>query len=82
MDREKFRKTVEDGIRRKKNFMIIKLISFECSNPTIVIFQREDIIPMSRDYEHYFNYDFSECGYKIEDILMTSNLNELSWFAY
>lgn len=84
MDKEKFLNVVEDGIRRGKKFMIVKILSSSNLNPKLVIVQGADIIQTAKTYARITSSDlrFYDTDDRIEDVLMTNNLNELSWFAY
>ncbi len=84
MSKEEFKKIVNEGIDRSKNFMVVKIQSFERSNPTIVIIQGEDIGKTAKSYLDLTaeGMVFQDSLDVITDVLLTSNLNDLSWFAY
>lgn len=84
MNKQKFKRIIDEGISRNKNFMAIKLKGEKDVNPRVVIIQGEDIKPTKERYLRVTddNMIFKDTGDKIEDVLLTNNLNDLSWFAY
>lgn len=89
MTKDKFTQIVNDGINRDKNFMVVKIETEGNSAPEIIINPSENYTPKIKYYLGAYNDDMElikakESGkiIKITDVLMTSNLNDLSWFAY
>ena len=84
MSKDEFKKVVEEGLERNKNFMVTKIKSIDKFNPVIVIVQSDDIIQRATSYLKLTdaNLVFLDTGDQIIDVLMTSNLSDLLWFAY
>lgn len=84
MNKQKFKQIVEEGIARRRNFMVVKIREVKAVAPKIVIVQDVDVKLTVGEYLKATNDDmvFTKTGNKIEDVLFTSNLNDLSWFAY
>ena len=64
--------------------MVVKIKGLDNLHPTIVIVQNEDILRKVKSYSKLTNDNmmFEDTGDQIIDVLMTNNLNDLSWFAY
>ena len=84
MRKVEFKNIIKDGIDRNKNFMVVKMKGEKDVNPRVVIIQGEDITPTRERYLRATDDDmiFKDTGDKIEDVLLTNNLNDLSWFVY
>lgn len=84
MNKQIFKQIIRAGIARNKNFMAVKMKGEKDVNPRIVIIQGEDIEPTRERYLRVTddNMIFKDTGDKVEDVLLTNNLNDLSWFAY
>lgn len=89
MTKQKFNDIVNDGLKRNKNFMIVKIETEENPAPEIIINSSENFNAKIGYYCGAYNDNMElikakESGktIKIIDVLMTSNLNDLSWFAY
>lgn len=81
MRKAEFKKIIKEGINRNRNFMVVKIETE--GNPA------ENFDQKIKYYDKAYNEDMElikakESGktIKITDALMTSNLNDLSWFAY
>ncbi len=89
MCKSEFLKIVDEGIARNKNFMVIKIATEGNPGPEIIINSKENYEQKIGYYDKAYNEDMElikakEVGklIRITDVLMTSNLNDLSWFAY
>ena len=84
MRKVEFKNIIEDGINRNKDFMAVKMRGEKDVNLRVVIIQGEDITPVRERYLRATDDDmiFKDTGDKIEDVLLTNNLNDLSWFVY
>ena len=89
MTKEKFKETVLEGVRRRKGFMIVKIETEGNPAPEIIINSAENFAQKTDYYLKAYNDNMElikakESGksIRIVDVLMTSNLNELSWFVY
>ena len=84
MIKSKFSEIINDGLNRNKSFMVVKIKQTGAINPTIIIVQSDDILRVTCRYMKLTdaNMTFEDSGDQIIDVLMTSNLNDLSWFAY
>lgn len=84
MRKVEFKNIIKDGINRNKKFMAVKMRGEKDVNPRVVIIQGEDITPVRERYLRATDDDmiFKDTGDKIEDVLLTNNLNDLSWFVY
>ena len=84
MNKQKFTQIIKEGIARNKNFMVIKIKGIDDVNSKILIIQGEDIKPMVEKYLRVSddNMIFKDTLDKVEDVLLTNNLNDLSWFVY
>lgn len=84
MKKQEFKETVNEGLDRDKGIMIVKIKGAKDVNPKIVIIQGEDIKPNFKRYikETDDNMVFKDTGDRVEDLLMTNNINELSWFIW
>jgi hypothetical protein len=89
MNKEKFNKIVDEGIARGRDFMVVKIETVGNPGVEIIINPKENFIAKARYYDKNYNDNMElikakEAGkiIKIVDVLFTSNLNDLSWFAY
>lgn len=89
MTKAKFKELVLDGVRRGKNFMVVKIATEGNPAPEIIINSSENFAPKTDYYIRAYNEDMelikakdSGKSIRIVDVLMTSNLAELSWFVY
>lgn len=89
MRKSDFKEIVTDGIYRNKTFMIIKIETEGNPAPEIIINPSDNFEQKKKYYLKNYNDDMElikakESGkvIKITDVLMTSNLNDLKWFAY
>ena len=89
MKKSAFLKTIEDGIGRCKNFMVVKIETEGSPAPEIIINPSENFAQKITYYDKAYNEDLElikakESGkiIRIRDVLMTSNLSDLAWFAY
>lgn len=89
MRKSDFIKVVEDGIARNKNFIIVKVETEGSPAPEIIINPSENFAQKIAYYNKAYNDNMElikakESGktIRIRDVLMTSNLNDLTWFAY
>lgn len=89
MTKEKFLQAVEDGVSRNRAFMVVKISTEGNPAPEIIINSAENFKQKVAYYNSAYNDNMEltkakESGkvIKITEVLMTSNLNDLSWFAY
>lgn len=89
MTKEKFKQIVKDGVNRNKEFIVVKIETEGNTAQEIIINPKENFTPKINYYLSAYNDDMElikakESGktIKITDVLMTNNLNDLSWFAY
>jgi hypothetical protein len=84
MKKQEFKNIVNEGLDRDKSIMIIKIKGSRDVNTRLVIIQGEDIKPNYKRYikETDDNMIFKDSGDRVEDLLMTNNINELSWFIW
>lgn len=89
MRKQEFTQIVNEGIGRNKNFMAVKIETEGNPAPEIIINPAENFDQKTKYYLGAYNEDMElikakEAGklIKITDVLMTSNLNDLSWFVY
>lgn len=89
MNKQKFNQIVNEGISRNRNFMVVKIETEGNPGPEIIINPAENFDQKIKYYDKAYNDNMElikakEAGklIKITDALMTSNLNDLSWFAY
>jgi len=89
MQKAKFMQIVEDGIKRDRRFMVVKIETEGSSACEIIINPAENFAAKRAYYNKAYNEDMELISAKasgklirITDALMTSNLNDLNWFAY
>lgn len=69
--------------------MVLKVKHEDYEHPQIIIDPTEDIYAKldyySKNYDNDMRFNFHKADHKliqITDVLMTSNLTDLNWFAY
>lgn len=84
MNKASFNEIVNDGLDRGKEFLLVKIMEPEAVNPMVTVIPKDLVKKKVNEYMRATNNDlvFKDTGNKIEDVLVTSNLNDLSWFAY
>jgi hypothetical protein len=89
MTKQEFIQEVNKGVGRNKNFMAVRIETEGNPAPEIIINPAENFNQKLKYYLSAYNDDMElikakESGklIKITDVLMTSNLNDLSWFVY
>lgn len=84
MNKASFNEIVNDGLDRGKEFLLVKIMEPEAVNPMVTVIPKDLVKKKVGEYMRATNNDlvFKDTGNKIEDVLVTSNLNDLSWFAY
>lgn len=89
MNKQKFKRIIDEGISRRRNFLVVKIETEGNPGPEIIINPAENFDQKIKYYDKAYNDNMElikakEAGklIKITDVLMTSNLNDLSWFAY
>lgn len=89
MTKERFNQVVKDGIKRDRRFMVVKIETEGNPGPEIIINSSENFAAKSAYYGKAYNDDMELIQAKasgklirITDVLMTSNLSDLNWFAY
>lgn len=89
MKKETFLEYVNEGLKRRKSFMVVKIKTDGNPGAEIIVNPSENFDQKIKYYDKAYNDNMElikakESGkiIKITDVLMTSNLNDLSWFAY
>lgn len=84
MNKATFNEIVNDGLNRGKEFLMVKIMDSEAVNPMVTVIHKDMIKKKVNEYMKATdnNLVFKDSGNKIEDVLATSNLNELKWFVY
>lgn len=89
MTKQKFKEIVNEGIDRNRNFMVVRIETEGNPGPEIIVNPVENFDQKIKYYDKAYNEDMElikakKVGklIKITDVLMTSNLNDLSWFVY
>ena len=89
MKKSEFKEIVQDGINRGRSFMAVKIRTEGNAGQEIIINGSENFKQNLAYYDKAYNDDMElikakEAGklITIEDVLVTSNLNDLSWFIY
>ena len=82
-------KVIEDGRRRGKCYMVVKVVTEGNPGPEIIVNPAENFDAKTTYYNKAYNEDLELISAKnagksvrISDALMTSNLNDLNWFIY
>ena len=84
MNKANFNEIVTDGLNRGKEFLLVKIIEPDAVNPMVTVIHKDMVKKKVNEYMRATDNDlvFKDTGNKIEDVLATSNLNELKWFVY
>lgn len=89
MNKQKFNQIVNEGISRKRSFLVVKIVTEGNPGPEIIINPAENFDQKIKYYDKAYNDNMElikakEAGklIKITDALMTNHFNDLSWFAY
>lgn len=89
MIKAQFKKIVEDGRDRGKEFMVVKIETEGNPGAELIVNGRENFVAKLSYYDKAYNDDMELIAAKnagksvrISDVIMTSNLNDLNWFAY
>jgi predicted Fe-Mo cluster-binding NifX family protein len=89
MKKTEFKKIVEDGVARGKSFIVVKIATEGSTEPEIIINPIANVKAKMTYYDKAYNDDLELIAAKnngtsvrITDVLMTTNLNDLNWFAY
>lgn len=89
MTKEKFLSTVNDGIARSREFMVVKIVTEGNPGPEIIVNSSVNFGAKLAYYSHAYNdamelitAKYNGKRIQIVDVLMTSNLADLNWFAY
>lgn len=89
MKKAKFDEIVAEGISRGRNFMVVKIATEGNPGPEIIVNPAENFRAKLSYYDKAYNDDMELIAAKnagksvrIVDALMTSNLNDLNWFAW
>ena len=89
MRKTDFNDVVNDGIVRGRQYIAVKIITEGNPAPEIIINPSENFDQKIAYYNKAYDDNMElisakEKGksIKIEDVLITSNLNDLSWFVY
>ena len=84
MNKANFNEIVNDGLNRGKEFLLVKIMEPDAVNPMVTVIHKDMVKKKVSEYMKATNNDlvFKATGDKIEDVLATSNLNELKWFVY
>lgn len=89
MRKAEFKTIVEDGRNREKLFMVVKIETEGNPGPEIIVNPYENFVAKTIYYDKAYNDDMELIAAKnagksvrISDVLMTSNLADLNWFAY
>lgn len=89
MNKGKFKQIVEEGRNRGKLFMVVKIETEGNPGPEIIVNGSENFAAKTAYYDKAYNDDMELIAAKnngksvrISDVIMTSNFNDLNWFAY
>ena len=89
MRKVEFKTIVNEGCNRGKSYMVVKIETAGNSGPEIIVNPAENFAAKLSYYDKAYNDDMELIAAKnngksvrIVDALMTSNLNDLNWFAY
>ena len=89
MQKVKFNQIVEDGIKCGKLFLVVKIETEGNPGPETIVNGRENFSAKLSYYDKAYNDNMELITAKnngksiqITDVLMTSNLSDLNWFAY
>jgi hypothetical protein len=89
MRKARFKEIVAEGCDRAKLFMVVKIETEGNPGPETIVNGRENFVAKMAYYDKAYNDDMELIAAKnngksvrIADVLMTSNLGDLNWFAY
>ena len=89
MQKVKFNQVVEDGLKRGKSFLVVKIETEGNPGSEVIVNPAENFAAKVAYYDKAYNEDMELIAAKnngksvrIVDVLMTSNLNDLNWFIY
>ena len=89
MTKTKFGEIVEEGIVRGRRYLVVKIETEGNPAPEIIVNPAENFASKLVYYNKAYNDDMQLINAKnvgrliyITDVLMTSNLGDLNWFAY
>lgn len=92
MNRVDFVRTVNEGLARNKKFLVVKIETEGNPGVEIIVNPSENFEQKLKYYDEAYNDNMELIGkpgtpgegkiIRITDVLMTSNLNDLSWFIY
>ena len=89
MNKQEFKKIVSEGFARRKNFLVVKIETEGNPAAEIIINPLDNIKSKIAYYNNAYNDNLELIAAKnngvsvrIIDVLMTSNLTDLNWFAY
>ena len=82
MTKETFKQYVKEGLDRDKEFMVVKFRLVDNDHSRVLIVRGRDMQQAIREILNITDDDMVYSGGRITDVLFTSNLNDLSWFAY
>lgn len=89
MFKAQFKKIVEEGRARNRLFMVVKIETEGNPMPETIVNGHENFAAKMAYYDKAYNDDMELIAAKtagksvrISDVLMTSNLSDLNWFAY
>lgn len=89
MKKAEFKEIIDEGRRRNKEFLAVRVETEGNPGPEIIINPRENLDAKIRYYMTAYNDDMElikakESGkiVKITKVLMTNNFDAMSWFAY
>lgn len=89
MFKVQFKKIVEDGRARSKEFMVVKIETEGNPGAEVIVNPSVNFDAKLSYYDKAYNDDMELIAAKtagksvrISEVLMTSNLGDLNWFAY
>ena len=89
MKKSEFKRIVEDGVARGKSFLVVKISTEGNAEPEIIINPIANVKAKMAYYDRAYNDDLelitaknNGTSIRITDVLLTTNLNDLNWFAY
>lgn len=89
MKKADFKNIVADGVSRGKEFLVVKIETEGNPGAEIILNPGINISAKMAYYDKAYNDDLELIAAKtngksirITDVLMTSNLNDLTWFVY
>lgn len=89
MKKSEFNKIVEDGINRGREYLAVRIETEGNPTPEVILNRRESFTQKLAYYNKAYNEDLELISAKnsgklirITDALVTSNLNDLTWFIF